>query len=381
MNLLEKIAAILLALLLPLHAQEEGSPLPTENPDIPDDGVRVTVLGYHDFSEKDRETAMRIRTTKFRSQMKKISQLGIPVIPMADFIAWKKGEKTIPERAIVITIDDGWKSVYTDAFPVLKEFGFPFTLYLYKDYVDGGGKALTTAMIEEMMKNGATIGGHSTTHPFPQTVKNSRKSGAEAFDAFLQTEMGDSKTFLEEKFKTPVTTYAYPGGYFTSEMITKGEELGYTQMFTVQPGKVKRSLPDSILPRYVVLGNFDRIFDLAITFHNSTSSDNTAAVELDYPVLPLPGSIINSRLPEISVDLTTVEDIDPDTLKMQVAGFGEVPANYASAGKKFSWQVNRKLRQPATEVLVTWKDTSGNSADPLRWTFKIDPEAAYMQDQ
>ena len=128
---------------------------PVEDPAIPDDGVRVSILGYHDLAENLPETAMRIHTSKFRKQMEAIRQMGIKVITLEEFTAWKKGEGKLPENSILITFDDGWKSVYTDAFPILKEFGFPFTIFLYKNYVDGGGKALTLPMIQEMVKNGA----------------------------------------------------------------------------------------------------------------------------------------------------------------------------------------------------------------------------------
>jgi peptidoglycan/xylan/chitin deacetylase (PgdA/CDA1 family) len=383
-----------LAMISPLLAQEPA-PAPDTAPaaepirelDVPDDGVRVAVLGYHDFSETERETAMRIRTSKFRKQMETIRQLGLPVIPMADFTAWKDGTKEIPAKAVVITIDDGWVSTYTDAYPILKEFGYPFTVYLYKDYVDGGGKALTTAMIKEMMKHGATIGCHSVTHPFPQTVKANRKRGSEAYDKFLNTEMGDSKRFLESKFGGSVKTYAYPGGFFTEEMLTKAGQLGYTHLFTVQPGKVKRTIPNEVLPRYIILGNYDKIFDFAMTFRDSQTDMPAGSVtglaqELPFPVEPQPGAIINSRLPLISVDLSTAENIDPATLIMQVAGFGQVPANYASEGKIFSWQVNRRLRQPVCHVQVTWKDSEGKATEtPLKWSFQIDREAAYQPDE
>lgn len=146
--------------------------------EIPDDGVRVSVLGYHDFAENKPATQMRIQPSKFRKQMETIRQLGIKVISMEDFSAWKKTGKEIPKKSIVLTFDDGWKPVYTDIFPILKEFGYPFTIYLYKEYVDGGGRALTTPMIQEMMPKGATIGSHSVSHPYPVVVKNFRKKGA-----------------------------------------------------------------------------------------------------------------------------------------------------------------------------------------------------------
>lgn len=369
--------------------EPDGAPVPApiQNLNILDDGIRVSVLGYHDFSETERETAMRIRTSKFRKQMEVIKKMDIPVISMADFIAWKDEGKTIPDKAIVITLDDGWKSVYTDAYPVLKEFEFPFTIYLYKDYVDGGGKALTTEMIKEMMANGATIGSHSTSHPFPQTVKKYRKMGGEAYDKFLNKEMVESKRFLDEKFSIGVDTFAYPGGYFTEEMLIKAEQVGYTHLFTVQPGKVKRSLPNNILPRYVILGNHDRIFEFALSFRDSQTSMPSGTVaglmkELAHPVQPQPGAIINTRLPEISVDLSAVEDLDPGTLKMQVAGFGEVPANYASEAKTFVWRVNRRLRQPVCQVQVTWKNTAGKETEtPLKWSFQLDREATYLPDE
>lgn len=362
--------------------------VPVEEPAIPDDGVRVSVIGYHDLAENLPETAMRIHTSKFRKQMEAIRQLGIKVITLEEFSAWKKGDIKIPDKSILITFDDGWKSVYTDAFPILKELGFPYTIFLYKNYVDGGGKALTSPMIQEMIKaGGVTIGSHSVSHPYPLTVKSFRKKGPSAYDAYLRKEMGESKAFLESKFPLKVTGYAYPGGYFTDEMFKLGDEFGYNCLFTVLPGKVKRSLPNEKLPRYIILGNYDKTFEVATTFREGQNASEAAgslgglAPTTPFPVAPEAGAIINSRLPEISADLSTVANLDPKTLSMKVSGFGEVPANFAAETKKFSWQVNRRLRQPSCQVAVTWKDTAGKPPEsPLRWSFQVDLESAYLPD-
>lgn len=368
--------ALFLALLLPLRAEEAATTPPAPS----DDGVRVSVLGYHDFSETAKETEMVIRTSKFRTQMEAIKNAGLPVISMADFQAWKRGEKDIADKSIVITIDDGWKAVYTDAFPILKEFGYPFTLFLYKNYVDGGGRALTSAMIEEMQKAGATIGSHSVSHAYPG---GHRKKGAEAYDKFLRLEMGESKRFLESKFGARVTTYAYPGGIHTAEMDALAKEFGYEQLFTVLPGKVRRSNDDHTLPRYIILGTHDRIFDLATGFNElaTAASGNLPLVpqSTPFPVKPEPGMIVNTRLPEISADLATAADIDPETLVMKVGGFGEVPATFDPEARSISWTVNRRLRSPVCQVAVSWLDSKGKPPEiPLRWSFRIDPEAAYV---
>jgi peptidoglycan/xylan/chitin deacetylase (PgdA/CDA1 family) len=369
-------------------AVEEPAPaLPVENPTIPDDGVRVSILGYHDFSETETETAMRIQTSKFRKQMEVIRQLGLTVISLDDFIAWKRGDKQIPAKSVMITIDDGWKSTFTDAHPILKEFGYPYTIYLYKNYVDGGGRALTSAMIRQMIADGVTIGSHSVSHPYPATVKSHQKKGQRPYDAFLRKELGESKRFLESKFKRTVPTYAYPGGFLTEEMLPLAAEFGYTHLFTVQPGKVKRSQPDSLLPRYMILGNHDRIFEFATTFREAGAAAPPAGTisgltqTTPHPVSPEPGRIINSRLPMISADLSKVADLDPATLSMKVGGLGEVPATFDATTGRFQWQVNRRLRQPHCQVAISWKDTAGEVPEsPLRWTFSIDLEEAYLPD-
>ena len=348
-----------------------------------DDGVRVSVLGYHDFSETDEETEMKIRTTKFRRQMEAIRDLGLNVISMEDFQAWKRGEKSVPDKSVVITIDDGWKSVFDDAYPVLKEMNYPFTLFLYKSYVDGGGRALTVPMIKEMMKHGATIGSHAVSHPYPATVKKHRKEGPDAFDKFLRNEMGESKRFLEAKFGEAVTTYAYPGGYQTREMFALGEEFGYEHLFTVLPGKVRRDTPNHSVPRYVILGTHDHIFELATTFYDAPGTgpdDDSIIVQVTpYPVQPEPGALVDQRLPLISADLSKAGAIDPESVVMKVGGFGQVPASFDAETGTVSWQVNRHLRSPGCLVRISWKDPEGNPPGvPLRWNFRIDQESAYV---
>ena len=66
---------------------------------------------------------------------------------------------------------------------------------------------------------------------------------------------------------------------------------------------------------------------------------------------------------------------------MKVSGFGEVPAIYDPATQLFSWQVTRRLRQPACQIAVSWLDAKGKAPDtPLRWSFQIDREAAYLPE-
>jgi hypothetical protein len=180
-----------------------------------------------------------------------------------------------------------------------------------------------------------------------------------------------------------VTAYCYPGGFHTDEMFVAGKKLGYEKMFTVLPGKIKRSSDNNTLPRYIILGTYDKIFTLATEFRDSSAaladSINAPKQTTAYPVKPEPGSVVNTRLPTISADLSTLTDMKPETLIMRVAGFGDVPAVFDPQTKLLSWKVNRRLRTDICQVSVTWKTIENKTiSTPLLWNFIIDKEAAYQ---
>lgn len=371
---------IYLAALCYSNAQEPSS----EPPQTADDHVRVAVLGYHDFSATRTVKEMIIRPSKFRNQMQAIKDLKLNVITLEDFILWKQGKKTIPDKSVLITIDDGWKSVYTDAYPVLKEFGYPFTIYLYTNYIDRGGRSMTSEMIKEMMQNGCTIGSHSVSHPMPSAVRKHQRAGADDYKKFIDNELAESKKILESAFKQPINTYVYPGGLHTPEMYVSAAAIGYQHLFTVRPGKVTRKSDDNILPRYIILGEdkHDYIFKHATTFSaNAISRRTSGAVfkkEMPHPVSPSAGEKISSRMPTITANLGKVENLDESSIIMRVAGFGKVPATYDALTNTINWKVNRRLRSDHCSASVQWKLSDTKSYQPaMEWTFVIDKEAAY----
>ena len=95
------------------------------------------MLCYHRFEDKPKD-GLATKAADFEAQMQALKDNGIIVISMEDFLAWRRGEKEIPEKAAIISIDDGYLSGYNVAWPILKKFGYPFTMFLYTDYIKGG---------------------------------------------------------------------------------------------------------------------------------------------------------------------------------------------------------------------------------------------------
>lgn len=235
-----------------------------DKPLVPRDKTRVAVLGYHNFSNVRPVSEMRMRTAEFCQQMQYIREAGLTVITMQDFLEWLRGQRRLPERCVLITIDDGWKSAYTDAYPVLRAYGYPFTLFLYTRYIDVHGDSMTSGMIREMMTQGATIGSHSTSHLYPRMWKRYAQDSPEYADQ-IRREIPASGEKLSSLFGN-CSAYCYPGGYNTPPMLAALEASSFQAAFTVLEAKVSCEEPPYLVHRYMVFGNDSRIFRRAVNF-------------------------------------------------------------------------------------------------------------------
>ena len=188
-------APVQLAGLVPVIPPTAFSPVP-----VPQHETRVAILGYHDFSRTLPATEMRMNTDVFRAQMQALKASGVPVISMKEFLEWKLGSRQLPAKCVMITIDDGWKSVYTDAYPILKETGFPFTVFPYTKFITGRGSAMSHDQIQEMLDNGATLGSHSVSHLYPRSWRAAQRKGTQAVLDLATAEISNSRKILQEKF-------------------------------------------------------------------------------------------------------------------------------------------------------------------------------------
>ena len=135
---------------------------------VVDQTAQVIIFCYHRLVDKIRYPGTEITPAAFEAQMKELKDRGITVISMQDLLALKRGEKNIPPRCAVVTFDDGWKSQYEVAWPIMKKYGYPFTMFIYTEGVRGGslggGEAITWEQLADMRDNGVDIEAHSATH-------------------------------------------------------------------------------------------------------------------------------------------------------------------------------------------------------------------------
>ena len=138
---------------------------------------------------------------------------------------------------------DGWVSGYTNAWPMLKKFGYPFTMFIYVNYVGTGGKSLTWEQLAEMRDAGVDIQSHTYSHSNLRVPGAGVDAKAKALvqkdlktlgkDGWLRKEIIDSRKVLEQRLGIRVNAIAYPFGSHSPEARAIVKEAGYEAAFTV----------------------------------------------------------------------------------------------------------------------------------------------------
>ena len=212
----------------------------------------VVVLLYHKFDDK-RSPSTSVSLQNFKAQMCFLKKHKYQVIPLKHLVALLANHKPLPPKAVVITIDDGYKTVFSHAFPILKEFGYPFTVFLptaaiekkYPDY-------LTWAEVKQMQKYGADFQDHSYAHyrlglkPLFMTETEYRK--------WIRTDLQKSRAIFKKRLGYEPEILAFPYGYYNQILIDEAIKLGYKALLTQDPGVVSEDTPLTLIPREAILG-------------------------------------------------------------------------------------------------------------------------------
>ena len=178
----------------------------------------LPVLTYHSID--DSGSVISIAPRIFRRQMAFLAEHRFRVLPLTEAVACLTEARPFPKRAVAITFDDGLQNNYTEAFPCLREHGFPATVFAIAGRVGGDNNwqgqpasiprlpLLSWAEMEEMNQNGIAFGAHTMRH-LPLTLLS---------PADAEAEIRDSQNLLEQRLQTPVRHFAFPYGAYNEEL-------------------------------------------------------------------------------------------------------------------------------------------------------------------
>ena len=354
----------------PSFAAPPPAPAPTPQVAI-DRSAKVVVLCYHRFEDNKRDQ-LAINPTDFRAQMKQLKDDGIGVISMKDFLAWRRGEKSIPRKSCVITIDDGYISGYTVAWPILKEFGYPFTMFIYTNYVNVGGKSLTWAQLEQMSDAGVDIESHTVSH---HDLRHAPKG--QDYATWLHNEVYTSKDILEQKLGVKIIAFAFPYGTYNEQVRKMAADAGYQALFTVYGQHMGIDARGDELGRYALDSLHPDLFKTVVDFGANDGVDpGVEAAQLAAAAMltePMNDEKISNTRPVIKANLASMGNVAPSSVEMRISGFGLVPAKYDPATKLVSYEFTEDL-VPKTYTVILSATVDGKKVE-TRWDFTVDPTA------
>jgi peptidoglycan/xylan/chitin deacetylase (PgdA/CDA1 family) len=177
----------------------------------------AVVIMYHRFGEPDFPST-NIRLDQFEEHLEELGSGDYRVLPVPEILNALAAGAPLPERAVGITIDDAYLSVFTEAWPRLNAAGFPFTVFVATDSVDRGRPAfMNWAQIRELAAAGVTIGAHTASHLHMVSASLDK----------VESEIARSGARFRAELGGAPEIFAYPYGEMSHAVRDKVIEAGY----------------------------------------------------------------------------------------------------------------------------------------------------------
>ncbi|TQV82789.1 polysaccharide deacetylase family protein [Aliikangiella coralliicola] len=225
------------------------------------DTKATVVLQYHHISE----STPRVTSTSpelFKRHMNYLKTHGFRVLAMAELIKLLNQKKTLPDKSVVITFDDGYLSIYENALPLLKQYDFPFTVFVNTKAVSENSKQfMSWRHLKELTRNKGTIANHSVSHAY-LIRKGSGESESE-WEKRVSQEISVAQAEIVSRLGKSVKAFAYPYGEFNLALKNILDSMGYIA-FGQQSGAVSVDVDHQAIPRFPFGGSYGELKDFAV---------------------------------------------------------------------------------------------------------------------
>lgn len=354
---------------------------PVASSDPAADDEPFFVLCYHRFlnhpdeAEDLAQAEYQMPLEEFKWQMQYLKDNGFHPISKEQLMGYWFQGKPLPLKPVLITFDDGFRTIYRDAFPIIKTEGYPTILFLYTKFVEyreladkhreeEGTKnktpkkfeALEDSDIQDMEKSGMVVESHTANHL--NLGKEGEKLDAAGAQKLWTYELNQPLDFIETRFKNKPDWLAYPYGVYDPGILKVVEKEGYKLAFTVNPGPNDRTLPPLMLKRDLVL--------YPISHERFAALFKDKVLHLK-GLIPGDGALIDSQKPVITAKI--LDDVVPKSVQLQV-GNHFMKVQYNPKTHVFSHSLTTPLSRGGHIFTAMATDKNGFTR-VFNWYFRV----------
>jgi len=186
----------------------------------------VPILNYHKVDILNH--ALSVSPQEFEEQMEYLYKNKYNTITPDQLMAYLKYGKQLPYKPIMITFDDGYLDNYTNAYPIMKKYGFIATIFIVTNLVGHDPRFMTWDQAKEMQQNGIVFGSHTVNHTSLTSLTKEQ----------IRDELTQSRDEMTRQLGKPPNYFAYPTGTYNSEIEDIVRSAGYKAAFTIRYGQV-----------------------------------------------------------------------------------------------------------------------------------------------
>jgi peptidoglycan/xylan/chitin deacetylase (PgdA/CDA1 family) len=284
----------------------------------------LVVLQYHHVSTTT-PASTSITPEQFTTQLDWLAENNYSVTNLPDALNKLRAGEALADKTVAITFDDGYLDNYTTAYPILREHGWPFTIFVNPQPHDQKLKGWASwEQLKEMSLNGATIANHTTSHLY--MLRQLKNETTPDWQARLSKEMLDAETRIEEETGQTHRILAYPYGESNAAIRKLVEKLDFIA-FGQQSGAIGPDSDYSDLPRFPLSGAYSNL-DTFITKMKSlpmpvfSATPDSASGD---------GTLNNAETRPVLV--LQLHDTSPLALNCFASGQGSIPVSDQGEGR------------------------------------------------
>jgi peptidoglycan/xylan/chitin deacetylase (PgdA/CDA1 family) len=311
---------------------------------------------YHQV-EPVTNSKFSLSVEKFTAQLEYLHQRGYKSLDSDELLAALASDAKPVNKTVVITFDDGYRTVYDHAFPIMQRFGFRGIVCVYPAFI-GSKLAMTWEQLKSLIEAGWSVECHSMSH----ANLASRYDKPEEEKRFLKHEIPAARDIIEKRLGNRVKFMVWPYGVYTDRTLKIARESGFAGAMTVDGGASYRGLSPFLVKRQVIYGS-DNMNKFLIRF-----GMRALPVSQQYPE---PGQVID-QLTTFTCRLDELADYSPDkyVLNAKVTG-KKVDFSFDQATRQLTAKVSSEFKPGNYFIDIYLRDKATGITAQNGWLFSI----------